>query len=396
MNNNLSFHASLVGFHPINDNDNLWEGVTKKYEDKEYAASIRECIRFIQPDAEKKYANPDKTEYSIPHGSITVNIKIADGNLSISAPFLDISEAKQVPVLRQVAQINFLPLILSRIDLQGNQLYFNFSCPLDLCEPYKVYDVLREICINADNYDDEFITKFSAKHIKEPKIEFLSGEQVNLVYERIQSYIAESLTAYEQLENKRLDVYLWDILINTLLKIDYYCVPQGNLRNELEKTISYLNSKDEIYQRLTSAKDFLKKLQTTDKEKLAKDLYKIEVFVPYKYSSNLDQVRNNLKYAYETSEKEMKANDNLGATFTITYGILNLFYNYNVEATIATPLVKAMEDASGKPLSDATKILYDVLKSIMMNDQFGQGTIAPPTETAVKEEKGFFKKLFGL
>lgn len=395
MNNNLSFHPTLLPLFPSKDNDKLWEDVLKKYDEKKYTESVRALIVYIDKALEDKYANADKTEYFIPHGSVTVGLKIAEDTLFITAPFLDISTAKQVPLLRQVAQINFSPLTLSRIDLADNQLTFNFSCPLELCEPYKIYDVLREVCINADNYDDEFITKFSATHIQTPKTESLTEEQKNLAYDRIQAYASEALAGYEQLENKRLTAFLWDVLITTLLKIDYYCVPQGNLRNELEKTISFLNSKEDFYQRMSTAKDFLKKLQTTDKEKLKKDLYKIEIFVPYKYNANLDAVRNNLKYAYETAEKEMKAGDNIGATFSMSYGILNLFYSYNVDASVAALLTKAMTDASEKPMQESAKILYDAIHTIMTKDNFTV-PVSKVTDEAQKENKGFFKKIFGL
>lgn len=395
MNNNLSFHPTLLPLSPSKDNDKLWEDVLKKYDEKKYTESVRALIVYIDKALEDKYANADKTEYFIPHGSVTVGLKIAEDTLFITAPFLDISTAKQVPLLRQVAQINFSPLTLSRIDLADNQLTFNFSCPLELCEPYKIYDVLREVCINADNYDDEFITKFSATHIQTPKTEPLTEEQKNLAYDRIQAYAAEALAGYEQLENKRLTAFLWDVLITTLLKIDYYCVPQGNLRNELEKTISFLNSKEDFYQRMSTAKDFLKKLQTTDKEKLKKDLYKIEIFVPYKYNANLDAVRNNLKYAYETAEKEMKAGDNIGATFSMSYGILNLFYSYNVDASVAALLTKAMTDASEKPMQESAKILYDAIHTIMTKDNFTV-PVSKVADEAQKENKGFFKKIFGL
>ncbi len=395
MNNNLSFHPTLLPLFPSKDNDKLWEDVLKKYDEKKYTESVRALIVYIDKALEDKYANADKTEYFIPHGSVTVGLKIAEDTLFITAPFLDISTAKQVPLLRQVAQINFSPLTLSRIDLADNQLTFNFSCPLELCEPYKIYDVLREVCINADNYDDEFITKFSATHIQTPKTESLTEEQKNLAYDRIQAYAAEALAGYEQLENKRLTAFLWDVLITTLLKIDYYCVPQGNLRNELEKTISFLNSKEDFYQRMSTAKDFLKKLQTTDKEKLKKDLYKIEIFVPYKYNANLDAVRNNLKYAYETAEKEMKAGDNIGATFSMSYGILNLFYSYNVDASVAALLTKAMTDASEKPMQESAKILYDAIHTIMTKDNFTV-PVSKVADEAQKENKGFFKKIFGL
>lgn len=397
MQNNLTFQRTLAGSLKSNIDAAIWDKVLNQYDTGKYADAVRDCINYINPDIEKKFANTDRTEYNVPHGSVIVHVKITESEFIVDAPFLSIEGSKQVPILRQVAQLNFTPLTVSRIELEGDKLYFKFSCPLIAAEPYKVYDVLREICINADNYDDEFITKFTAQRIQEPKIYSYTQEQKQTAWNAIQQYIKETFDAYEQLENKRLTAYLWDVLVVTLLKIDYFCAPQGNLRSEIEKTISYLNGKDDYYQRLSTGKEFLKKLQTYDVTKFEKDLYKIDVFVPYKFRTNLESVRNILKYAYETSEKEMKALDYIGATFTIEYGILNLFYENNVEDGIAEVLTKAMEEASGKPVQETAKILFDAIKKIMTTDTFVN--VAAPAnnqeQTNQKEKKGFFSKLFG-
>ncbi len=397
MNNNLSFRKTIIGSLRSQVDVNIWDKVLSHYDGGNYVETVRDCINYINPAIEKKFANADRTEYNVPHGSVIVNVKISNDAFSVTAPFLSIESAKKVPIMRQVAQINFSPLMLSRVDLEGDQLFFKYSCPLDLCEPYKVYDVLREICINADNYDDEFIAKFDAKRIQEPKIYHYEKAQIDSTWNVIQQYIKEAFEGYEQLENKRLNSYLWDVLMVTLLKIDYFCSPQGNLRVEVEKAITSLNSKEDYYQRLSGGKEFLKKLQQYDQAKFEKDLYKIDTFVPYKFRTTLESVRNHLKYAYETSDKEIKAMDFIGATFTMEYGILNMFYNNNVEDNIADVLTQAMENASSKPVSEAAKILYGAIHKIMTTENFT--TTSAPTgnaqQTSQPEKKGFFSKLFG-
>ena len=394
MTNNLSFHTTIVGSLRSNVDADIWEKVQLNFQNNEFAETVRNCINYINPNIEKTFANANKTEYNIPHGSIIVNLKITENELIISAPFLDIANAKQVPVLRQVAQLNFSPLILSHIDLEGDKLYFRFSCTLDACEPYKLYDVLREICINADNYDDEFIAKFNATRIQEPKIIPYTSAEKEIAWNTIQQYISEAFDVYAQLENKRLNTYLWDVLMITLLKIDYFCAPQGVLRNEIEKAIVNLNSKDEFYQKLSGGKEFLKKLQNYDREKFENDLYKIETFVAYKFRNTLDSVRNNFKKAYETAENEMKAKDYIGATFTIEYAIFNFLYNNNLDDNIAKELTTALERSSAKPIQEAAQILFDAMKKVMTDDSIAVAKVVPPS-IQKEEKKGFFSKLFG-
>lgn len=398
MFHNLTFHPTLSGSLKSNIDVNSWDKVQNDYQNEAYADGIRNCINYINPEIEKKYANPEKTEYNVPHGSVIVSLKITEKELIVSAPFLDITNARQIPVLRQVAQLNFAPLMLSHIDLEGDKLYFRFSCALELCEPFKIYDVLREICLNADNFDDEFIVKFNAARIQEPEIKYYSPRENETVWNTVQHYIKEAFDGYEQLENKRLNTYLWDILVITLLKIDYFCSPQGNLRNEIEKAINYLNGKDDYYQKLSGGKELLKKLQNADKTNFEKDLYRIETFVPYKFRTTLETVRNNFKNAYEASEAEMKAKDYIGALFTMEYTILNFWYSNHMDDVLTNILTDAMKDASEKPVQEAAQILFDALKKIMTTDNFATSASAPQNNQLEKEKtekKGFFSKFFG-
>ncbi|MEZ4879248.1 MAG: hypothetical protein R2801_03675 [Chitinophagales bacterium] len=389
MLNNFSFHKSVIPPYKNNVPDNYWDTVLKLYEDKQYKDCIRGILHFVDPDIDQKYANADKTVYEIPHGSVIVHIYI-DDVLKIEAPFLNIEQAKKVPILRQVAQINFYPLSTSRIDLEDNKLLFRYEVPLELCEPYKIYDVLREICINADIYDDDFIDKFNASHIVAPKIRPFSDAEKQSVWEKIELYIEEANYAYDYLENKRITQYLWDVLAITILKIDYLCSPQGSFRNQIERTMSFLNSKADYYQRLNESKNFLEKNIHQSKDEFLHDLYYIDTFIPYKYNINLDGIRKNLKYAYDNAQKEIQNNDYIGAMFSLEYGIYNLFYSNNIESNIAAILEKAMQDAANKPDNVAANTLYQAVHQIMTNDKLP----IIKTEDSQTKKKGFFSKIF--
>lgn len=391
MINNLSFRKPIIEPENSKINADIWPIVQAYYEKGDYANTIRYCINYIDSSVEKKYANADYTYYKIPHGTTFVIIQITEEQFEVIAPFLNIDVAKKVPVLRQVAQLNFYPLSITNIALKDAQLYFKFACNLNECEPNKIYDVLKEICINADNYDDEFIYKFGAKHIQAPNVIPYSSEQKEAAWNLVQLYIEEALNGYEHLDNKRLSNYLFDILIITLLKIDYCCAPQGNLRVQLEKIISKLMSTDEYYQRINSGKEFLLKLQAYDKETFFESLYSIDVFVPYKSRSSLENIRINLKYAYETSEKEIKAEDYLGAIFTLQHHILYLFYNNTIAPTITQLLVNAMINASEKPVKEAATILFTALQTIMKNENF---EVQTNNVSTTENESSFLEKLF--
>jgi len=158
-----------------------------------------------------------------------------------------------------------------------------------------------------------------------------------------------------------------------------------------------LNSKDDYYQKLNGGKEYLKKLQNYDKTKFENDLYKIDIFVPYKYRTTLESVRNAFKKSYETADNEIKAKDFIGATFTLEYSIFNFLYGNNLDDSMANILTSALQNSSGKPIQEASQILYDAVKKIMTTDDFITPISAPvkqEQETDKKEKKGFFSKLF--
>lgn len=365
MQNNFSFYPTIAitqnnksVLTPFNEALNL-------YDKQQYIEAVRAVIKNINADAETRYGNKEKTEYAIPHGSVIVNIVITATEVQIYTPFLTISDAKKIPVLRQAAQLNFSPLTLAQIQLEDDKLYFNFSCPLHVAEPTKIYDVLKEICINADNYDDEFISKFNAAHICQPIIHPYSVLQKEQAWNTIQQYIKEAFDWYEKVENKRLSALLWDILVITILKIDYYCAPQGALRNEIEKTLIYLNAQNEYYQKLSAGKEFLKKIQKYDRNTFESNLYAIEVFIPYKIKIDLETIKSNLKNTVELAEKEIKKSDYLAAVLSLEYGILQLFFKYTFDDEIVKILTNVMQAVSLKPMQESATVLFNTLQKLM-------------------------------
>src|SRR4051812_43134935 len=112
MNTNLSFHKTIARSIKSKADVHTWDKVLHLYETGNYIGSIRELINFIDPEIEKKFANAERTAYQIPHGSMILNLNLSMDLFTVSAPFLNISKAKQIPLLRQVAQLNFIPLAL--------------------------------------------------------------------------------------------------------------------------------------------------------------------------------------------------------------------------------------------------------------------------------------------
>lgn len=148
----------------------LWEKAADDYEKKKYRDSLVATIKHVNSELLSDLdSQTDPLEVTIDHGSASVTLAIKDGRFSIRAPFLKIGTDHTVPLMRRIAEVNFRPLTLPSIGLRDDILCFEYDTALELCHPHKIMDVLVEVCIFADRFDDEFIEKYGASFLKEPE-----------------------------------------------------------------------------------------------------------------------------------------------------------------------------------------------------------------------------------
>ena len=385
MNISPSFSKALNGSTKSKVDPGHWDTVLNLYDAKRYKDTVVGIINYVDPGLVEKTGSSDHNSFVIPHGSAVIHIDIKDDKLFVKAPFLSAENANKIPLLRQVAQINFSPLNLAKIVLENEKLVFTYTCPLDLCEPYKMYEVFREICLYADAYDDEFIKKFNASWLQEPIIKSFPQELKDQIWEGIQLFVQEALDYISYFETKRNLGYCWDILNITLMKIEYYANPQGILRSEIEKQISHLQSDVQVSEKVNRGKEFLRKLQNYQRPEFDEDLYEAQTFIPYKYRSTLDNIRSNFEDSYQTARKERDGGDHMGATLSMTYIFFKLFYYNNVSDNVADIVTNAMEKASGKTWLQASDQLWGAMHKIMTENVNAKKG---------KKGRGFFRSLF--
>ncbi len=365
------FFRSPIGSTRSKINTSNWDIVLDNYNNGKYEDILVPLLNYVNPELVEKFGNPEKNYFEIPHGSVIVKIRQTNSDIQVEAPFLDISESIKVPLMRQVTQLNFYPLTLVKIVLDDNdKLNFTVSIPLELAEPYKLYDILREICINADRYDDEFITKFKAQWIQEPRIQRYSQAELDSIWNNVQLFIDEAFEYLGYVETKGGSAFTYDVLKSTFSKIDYYIAPQGFLRSEFESSIVDLDSQAPFNERIYRGKEFLKKLKDYDKVKFLEDIYMADVFIPYKFKSNIDDVRKNFEYAYNTAKDEISKRSFMGAFFTMYCEFLRLFYYNNVEDDLADLVVGSLEQSARKPWEEAAAILRETFDTIMDESRY--------------------------
>jgi hypothetical protein len=357
--------TSLESIHrPIDLNK--WDKVLDLFVNGMSKEALIGIIDFVDSQLVQKTGNQDKSEFNIPHGSIIVNLKIDRENFNVNVPFLKVPAANYIPLLRQVTQLNIRPLNLAEIVLENHQLVFKYTCPLDMCEPNKIYDVLREICTYADLYDDEFIKKFGAEWIHKPVIKRFSRDFCNFAWQRIQLYLKEASAYIELFRRKRLDDYSLQLLTATLLKIHYYIEPRGILGTNIEKTIGLLQHRETpVTDKLRKGMEFLNYLQNYNPDEFAKDLYAVDIFIPVKYSIDVQQIENYWQEISGPVKESIVARDYIAAVLTIQDAFFDLLYNYIVPYSSRRIIIESLLNSNGKTWVQASSILEDALDAII-------------------------------
>lgn len=369
MNKSITYLPPLQTKQASTRQDEKWDEAIAHFNNKQYELILPTLLDYVGNHLQTK---KEGSSYTIPHGSVVVIITQTATELHIKCPFLDISNAKKVPLMRRLAEIRMHPLNLTNVTLEEDLVYFSFSCPINLCEPYKIYSVLREICYYADSYDDEFIEKFEATHLQEPNITPFSDNLKEEAYTNYQKIIAEGLQRFDYYMEKRDQNNAWYTLNITFKRIEFYAEPQGYLRTVLEKSIyGIFDRNTPFHNRLLNGKANLEKLKGYDFNQFSEDLYQVEVFIPHKYSGKKENIRENWQDCY-TDAQEMIANARFeDASNLLLSSFYGLFYYNLVDESISKPITDAMTQANDLDFIQSAPILLKGMEAIMEDSVFG-------------------------
>ncbi|WP_422080617.1 hypothetical protein [Ulvibacterium sp.] len=381
-----SFEETLMGSLRSRISIEKWNDAKEAYEENYYKDTILSIIDYVGRDLRKKYGNDTNSYFKIPHGSIVVEIEITDTELHIEAPFLEIGEKHRIPLLRKIAEVNFYPLNLSQIKLKGNRLNFHYSTPLHLCEPYKIYYVLEEICHNADNLDDELISLFGAKPLHGPRITFYDKELMDKAWQKFTSLLSEAEAFIHYFDEKRIEYFNWDVINITLKRIEYCIAPNGKLRSDIKHQVNCLYNKEDMKSRIQRGKKFLETLRSMPKEDFVVDMYVSETFIPKKSRSEIESIKRSLEKPFESAGKEIRNKQYTAATLTLLVAFYDLFYYNTIEDAIHNKVVRTLRNADKKAWEESANLLYEGMENIIKNKTMAQNI----TSTT----KSFLSRLF--
>lgn len=368
MKQTLTFIPPVVDSTQSSIHMEAYEKSVDLYNQGEYVQAFHSLLDYLNADFRTKYGNAEGTEFHIPHGSILVHICIADGFFHINADFLNLPEKGRVAMLRQVADLNLNKLLLPRFVKDGDKLKMEYSCVLSQSHPHKMYFVLQNICHIGDKYDDEFCTKFGATRCYEPQVTPYPQEEIDRIYEGIQTLGRETLEALKEYNADRRYGYSWNVLDTAFYQISYFARPQGQLSNDLEKAIDDMDADLPTSEVVAKGKAFLEKLLATPKEKLAEDLYFVDILVSTKRRSSLKNVQENFLNVYKEATEAIQAENYERSAVRLLYIFYEAYFYNDMQDDINKVIAKALRKAGSQPLEEASEILYDAMDKIMEGD----------------------------
>lgn len=369
-----------------------WYEAIDAFDEKNYDLSIRKLLNYINPEVAKKVtSNTGDFSFEYPQGSSTITFGVRNQLLFIEAPFVKITpNTNKIALLRRVSELNFSHLTLPQIHLLGDLLWFKYETPLHLCQPNKIYDALREICITADDFDDEFIEKYEAENIQEPVVEQLCEEDKNKVWEHIQEVLSQYKTYMSYFEEKRWEGSQWDIIMLSLFQLGNMPYINGILRTDLYEYISNINNgRIDFKLRLDKGKNFFKQLSEKSKEELMKNIYHAQSFMGLKWRSS-SKILQEVAVDYEEDIRKYKSSDDsFNIVYYLEYLYLRLLYYYTLDENYKEFLMNTLERASDKTYEEGAKILLETYEHLL-NETLPKGLGSQKSKG-----KGLFARLFG-
>ncbi|MFT3748571.1 MAG: hypothetical protein QM768_09655 [Agriterribacter sp.] len=408
MHNCISFTPTIQQSLSSKNNIAKWNETLDSYDNKDYRKAIYDLFDYIDEDILKHYANADQSQIIIPQGSAVVIIDIGADTISIKTSFVKLPADKQLPILRKCTELNFGSMSLPQIFLDGDMLTLSYSMPIELCEPYKLYDTLRDMATNADKYDDEFVSKFGATRIMEPQIKHYPDEQLQEIHTNVIAIADEALKYAAYYESKRDLLTAGDSLFIGINRIKYYADPTGVLNNKLNDAISsFYNRNNDINAKIKIMRGALEAVKNIGASESKNAFCITYQLIPLKSNASRGYLKDWIAKQYENVESLVNKENYSIATIYSLYTLYVILADFNIDENSSRAIEYSLKKAAGKPWAETAPILLKAMRFFYLNEQeafdmeeeiVAEGMPAFNTEEYMKDINGIvdqYKSMIG-
>lgn len=399
----ISFTPTAQKTLASKNNIEQWNNSLDFFDSKEYLKSIYAFFDYLDGNILQHYANADRSQIVIPQGSAVVIIDISSDTISIRAPFVKLPEEKRLPVLRKCTELNFGTMVLPQITLEDDSLVMSYSMPIALCEPYKLYDVLRDIAVNADKYDDEFVNKFGALRLMEPQITHYPASELAAIVENTQKIATEALDYASFFEGKRDQVLVSDALFIGINRIKYYASPGGVLSNKLNDAVdAFYGRNHDMPAKIKIMRTALESVKNLTAEE-AGDTYNLSYqLIPVKGNASRSYLKDWIVRQYDDAASMFNKEHYSTATSYSLYTLYIILAEFNIEDSSRQAIEGTLKEAAGKPWKEASTILMKAMTFFYLNEEDRlvfedneEATVSEEYNNTVNNVIGQYKSLLG-
>lgn len=366
----ISFTSTAQKTLASKNNIEKWNDSQDYFDSKEYLKSIYAFFDYLDENILKHYTNADKSQIVIPQGSAVVIVDISPEVISIRAPFIKLPADKRLPILRKCTELNFGTMVLPQITLEEDSLVMLYSMPVELCEPYKLYDVLRDIAVNADKYDDEFVNKFGAIRLMEPQVTNYPAAALSAIIETTQKIATEAMEYATYFESKRDQVLASDALFIGINRIKYYANPVGVASNKLNDAVdAFYGRTYDIGAKIKIMRTALESIKNLAPEE-ANDTYNLSYqLIPTKGNASRSYLKDWIVRQYEDAASMYNKEHYSTATSYSLYTLYIILAEFNIEDSSRQAIEGTLKQAAGKSWKEASTILMKAMTFFYRNEE---------------------------
>lgn len=256
-----------------------WEAAISAFDTENYIVSLTLFLNFLKNDKGSNiqtWSEEGVLRFEIIQGSKKI-IGQADGeHIEVEAKVAK-TQGLKLAFMKQLMERNY-SLRYSRFALDSNNdISMRFDTDLIDASPYKLYNALKEVAINADKLDDILIDEYAdvLLPIDNQHIEDGTPQEKDTKYEYINQWIERVLHSSEELDRKELDAGVAYLLLNLTYKLDYLIKPEGFMMESLERIHRQYFASDNksIEEKCDKLIEELKNINSRPKEELTKEIY---------------------------------------------------------------------------------------------------------------------------
>lgn len=361
--------TSIKYYEPINKysrrvNLDEWFVCYDLYKKGDYYPSFIHLLRYINPP----YPIPDTPELNLkyPHGSVHVQIQANKDFYKIDVPFLKFTpNSMRVPAMRQMIEANFSSLILGQIELKEDELWIHYEDRMSNFDPYKVYDLLNEICLEADNTDDYYVDRFKLDYLEYPKVEKFTSSEMSEAKKVFKEIIEDGLRYAQYLESNRWYYTTCDMFAITYLKLRYVLFPQGIFGRDINADFLKMYENIPINNLIVATKERLTKLLSYDEKKMEESLFHPNFLMPIKPRAEVPRVQEFLVNAYNNAKEAIYNKNYPVASLGMYYHLYNLMDLYTLPIEFSNAIPKVFQRCSNQDWKYTAEQLFQLISKIM-------------------------------